>query len=254
MKESASMNDNKNQNLFDTKNTITKKKDNDFINNHKVAARQKRISIEEKVEIVSKRYEIEECSRNRERLRKREYPKITSAHASDEASNLTMLPNQYLNKNHKAAKKELHKAACKIDSLQCNNEVKDDKIKALESLVKKQQSLMEEKEYLLKANQLINTKLQQRMQSDRMERLDAKNDAKEKRILQQSIKEMKTSTRNLEVEYEEVDKLKNEAESTNTKLSRQLTKKNNELQDLMRSTNNTNNANAREIAKKDRII
>ena len=90
----------------------------------------------------------------------------------------------------------------------------------LESLIKKQQSTIEEKEHLVEANQLVNNKLQNRILHDRKDRASVKNNMKEKWTLLQSIKEMKTHAKNLEVEHEEVDKLKNEAESTNAKLSR----------------------------------
>ena len=146
LKHGTSSINNQNSNQFEVKNIIIKKKDKAFINNFKIATGQKRISSDEKIEIAQNRDNIEEYSRNKERLREREFPKIISTHASDEVSNLTMSSNQYLMKNIKAVKKELRKASCKIDSLQDNNKAKDNKIKALESLIKKQQSIIEEKE------------------------------------------------------------------------------------------------------------
>ena len=107
----------------------------------------------------------------------------------------------------------------KKNYLKDKNKEKDDKIKVLEALAKKKQSTIDEKEHLVEASQFVDAKLQNRMCNDRKEWLIAKNDVKEKCVLQNLMKEMQTRARNSEVECEEVDKLKNEVESMNAKLS-----------------------------------
>ena len=100
---------------MDRKNAM-KKKDQVFINNFKIATGQKRIRSEEKNNIIRKRNEKEEHSRNKESFKRREHPTLMLAQSLDEASNLIMSSNQFLNKNCKAVKKESHKATVKIRS------------------------------------------------------------------------------------------------------------------------------------------
>ena len=178
----------------------------------------------------------------------------TDTTCKDDISSITISSNQYLSNNNNKLKKDL--ATSRKKNKMDNDTIKHlhSRIKALESVVEKQNVMLGDKDYLLDAAESVNDKLQNRIHNERSDRKDIKAVINESNKLKSIIKNMQTYTKDLEMDYKQIETEMKSVEKKNSNLSSQLTKKSNKITELEENIKRIHHSNAIDKKRKLRTI